>query len=172
MAIDASGNLYISTADYVIRKVTPQGIISTIAGTPGLLGYTGDFGPSSTARIGYISAMVNDPAGHIFLSDRYNNLVRVLIPQDGEPLLSVVSSHNGILRAGQSASFTIEVKDVASTASSGLVTVSDLIPSGVGFVSLSGTGWFCSGAGSCTRNDSLASGQSYPPISLVISIPC
>ncbi len=76
VASDASGNIYI--ADYfshVVRKVTPSGIISTIAGTGGA-GYNGD-------NISAVSAQLNHPAGvtigpdnHLYISDMYNERIR------------------------------------------------------------------------------------------------
>ena len=46
VAVDAAGNLYIAdTENNAIRKVTPGGLIATVAGN-GLAGYSGDGGPS------------------------------------------------------------------------------------------------------------------------------
>jgi serine/threonine-protein kinase len=50
VTFDASGNLYIRESARV-RKVTPAGIISTIAGD-GTTGFAGDNGPATSARIG------------------------------------------------------------------------------------------------------------------------
>jgi uncharacterized protein (TIGR03437 family) len=69
LAFDASGNLYV--ADYgnaTVRKITPSGTISTIAGN-GAYGYTGDGGPASKAQFGDPYAIAFDPAGNIFVSD-------------------------------------------------------------------------------------------------------
>jgi hypothetical protein len=57
VAVDAQGSLYISDRNnHCVRKVTPQGIISTIAGT-GVEGYNGDGGPGTQAQLAY-------PRGH------------------------------------------------------------------------------------------------------------
>jgi sugar lactone lactonase YvrE len=48
--LDAKGDVYIiDGSDQIIRKVDPSGIISTVAGTPGMNGFSGDGGPSSSA---------------------------------------------------------------------------------------------------------------------------
>src|ERR1051326_6438873 len=51
LAVDRWGNLYLSDTDHHrIRKITPDGIITTIAGT-GLSGYSGDGGPAASAQL-------------------------------------------------------------------------------------------------------------------------
>ncbi|SNT43234.1 Sugar lactone lactonase YvrE [Granulicella rosea] len=68
-AVDSSGNLYIAdSVNYRIRKVTPAGIISTIAGT-GVSGSTGEGGPATLAQIGYPGGVVVDNSGNVYFSD-------------------------------------------------------------------------------------------------------
>src|SRR5215471_11199084 len=51
IAVDRSGNIYLSDTDnHRIRKVTPGGAISTLAGT-GVAGYSGDGGPAAKAQL-------------------------------------------------------------------------------------------------------------------------
>ena len=80
VAVDRTGNLYI--ADYEnqrIRRVSPDGIISTIAGN-GTGGYSGDGGPATTASLCYPSALAVDGAGNIYVADSCNNAIRILRP--------------------------------------------------------------------------------------------
>lgn len=73
---DAAGNVYF--ADYnnnVIRKVTPSGVISTVAGTAAL-GYNGDNIPASSAMLNRPNDVAVDAAGNLYIADRYNNRVR------------------------------------------------------------------------------------------------
>jgi hypothetical protein len=54
IAVDSAGNLYIAdAANAVVRKVTPGGVISTVAGTGGVAGYAGDGGPATAAQMLY-----------------------------------------------------------------------------------------------------------------------
>lgn len=73
---DIAGNVYIAdTLDYRIRKVTPAGIISTIAGT-GVPGFSGDGGPATAARLSSPENPAIDGSGNIYFADSENNRVR------------------------------------------------------------------------------------------------
>ena len=77
---DGSGNFYI--ADYsnsAVRKVTPAGIISTIAGN-GTAGYSGDDGPATSAELSGPAGLALDSSGNLYIGDRGNNTVRKVTP--------------------------------------------------------------------------------------------
>jgi trimeric autotransporter adhesin len=75
-AVDSSGNLYIadSLANRV-RKVTPSGIITTLAGT-GQTGSGGDNGPGALAVLNNPTAVAVDPGGNVYIGDSNNNVIR------------------------------------------------------------------------------------------------
>jgi hypothetical protein len=85
VAVDTAGNLYItesfSTANFV-SKVTPNGIITTIAGSPqGGTGFSGDGGPATNAQfkfddIGGSNGIAVDSSGNIYIADVFNGRVR------------------------------------------------------------------------------------------------
>jgi hypothetical protein len=53
LALDQSGNLYLAdTGNHCVRRVSPKGIITTIAGT-GKAGFSGDGGPAANAQLAY-----------------------------------------------------------------------------------------------------------------------
>jgi uncharacterized protein (TIGR03437 family) len=80
--VDFTGNLYIAdTASNRIRKVTPAGVISTVAGT-GASGFSGDEGPATAARIAGPLGVAVDGGGTIFFSDTGNHRIR-LVTTDG-----------------------------------------------------------------------------------------
>lgn len=58
-----------------IRRVAPDGIITTVAGT-GARGYTGDGGPAAAATLDLPHELRFDAAGNIFIADTGNNAVR------------------------------------------------------------------------------------------------
>ena len=77
---DAAGNVYFADAqNHVVRKVTPAGIITTIAGN-GTNGYSGDGGPATSAKIGLPLGLALDSAGNLYISDQYNSVVRKVSP--------------------------------------------------------------------------------------------
>ena len=99
LAVDASGNVYIAdTLNGRIRKLTPSGTITTIAGT-GALYYSGDGGPAAQAAMYFPRGVAVDPSGNIYIADTANSVVRQL--QGGA--LPVVSA-NGVVNAASFAS--------------------------------------------------------------------
>jgi hypothetical protein len=62
LARAADGTLYIAdTNNHRVRKVSPDGVISTVAGT-GISGYSGDGGPASEARLWFPRSLALDSA--------------------------------------------------------------------------------------------------------------
>jgi len=75
-AVDKNGNLYIADEfNQRIRKVKPDGMISTFAGT-GFTGYTGDGGPATNATFDFPSGLAIDQQGNVFIGDWFNNVIR------------------------------------------------------------------------------------------------
>jgi hypothetical protein len=167
-AVDGVGNLYIAdSGNYVIREVTVDGTIATIAGN-GTYGYSGDGGPATSAQLRDPFAVAVDGAGHVYVSDSDNLVVRLLTPQasgSGSAALAITKTHQGNFSVW-GGTYTIVVGNAAGAApTSGAVTVTENIPSGLIVSGMSGTGWSCSGA-TCTRSDVLNAGSSYPPITV------
>jgi sugar lactone lactonase YvrE len=80
LAIDGAGNLYIAeNAAHRVRKVSPQGIINTVAGT-GSAGYSGDGGPATSAQLNWPVGLALDTAGNLFIADVANQVIRKVSP--------------------------------------------------------------------------------------------
>ncbi len=80
VAVDASGNLYISElTGGDVRKVSPDGIISIVAGT-GIPGFSGDGGPAASAQLFEPSGLAVDAAGGLYIADVYNDRIRKVSP--------------------------------------------------------------------------------------------
>lgn len=77
IALDASGNLYISdVVNQRIRRVNVStGVISTVAGN-GTAAYTGDGGLATSASLSFPQGIALDSAGNLFIADSSNNVVR------------------------------------------------------------------------------------------------
>jgi sugar lactone lactonase YvrE len=73
---DAAGNLYIvEAANHVVRKVSPTGAISTLAGT-GMPGFSGDGGPAASAMLWFPNAIAIDGSGNLYIAEVNNQRVR------------------------------------------------------------------------------------------------
>ncbi len=80
VAVDRSGNLYIAdTSNHRIRKVAPDGTISTVAGT-GTGGYSGDGGQAVLAQLYNPAGVAVDDNGSLYIADTVNNRIRKVAP--------------------------------------------------------------------------------------------
>ncbi len=81
VAVDAAGNVFIADQENnKVRRVTPEGIISTIAGT-GAQAFSGDDGPASAAYLNRPAGICLGPDGSIFVADSFNYRIRKLTRQ-------------------------------------------------------------------------------------------
>lgn len=74
LAVDAAGNLYIPDQyNHVIRKVDTSGIITTVAGTPGVAANisipSGDGGPATSATLRFPSSVAFDSEGNMYITE-------------------------------------------------------------------------------------------------------
>jgi hypothetical protein len=73
ITIDSAGNVYMADElNHLIRKITPAGVATTVAGT--IQGYQD--GPVATARFDNPVAIAVDEAGNIYVADSFNNMIR------------------------------------------------------------------------------------------------
>jgi RHS repeat-associated protein len=76
VGLGPDGSLYIAdAANHVIRRVDPQGIITTVAGTGGR-GYSGDGGPATQAELLYPTDVAVAGDGTLYIADTYNDRIR------------------------------------------------------------------------------------------------
>lgn len=73
---DNFDNLYIADdGNHVIRKVSPSGIISTIAGN-GTSGFSGDGGIATDAQLNLPTGVTTDQFGNVYIADYFNHRIR------------------------------------------------------------------------------------------------
>ncbi|MBS0582296.1 MAG: gluconolaconase [Proteobacteria bacterium] len=76
LALDTAGNLYVAdTGNHAIRKITPQGAVTTLAGT-GTAGWRD--GPAVQAQFDAPIGVAVDDAGMVYVADTYNDRIRVI----------------------------------------------------------------------------------------------
>jgi sugar lactone lactonase YvrE len=80
LAVDGAGNLFIAdSGNRRIRKVSPDGIITTVAGLDTCCG-SGDGGPALNAQMSYPFGLALDGTGNLFVADLYGDRVRKISP--------------------------------------------------------------------------------------------
>ncbi len=81
IAVDGAGNLYIAdTSNSRVRKVTPGGAISTVAGNGSAYSFCGDGGPATSACLYSPVAVAVDGAGNLYITDLGNQRIRMVAP--------------------------------------------------------------------------------------------
>jgi sugar lactone lactonase YvrE len=78
MAVDRDGNIYIAEYYGTIRKITPAGIVTILAGAAGLPGFTDGVG--GAARFSTPSALAVDGSGNVYVADTYGHTIRKITP--------------------------------------------------------------------------------------------
>ncbi|ADP85100.1 serine/threonine-protein kinase [Pseudofrankia inefficax] len=78
--VDKNGNIYVpDTANNRIRKITPDGKITTVVGN-GTAGFSGDGGPATQAEINSVEGIAVGPDGSLYLADYSNERIRKVTP--------------------------------------------------------------------------------------------
>ena len=81
VAVDGDGNLYVADADnHTIRKITPAGVVTTLAGTAESYGSADGRGP--LARFSRPYGVAVDGDGNLYVADRNNHTIRKITPAD------------------------------------------------------------------------------------------
>jgi YD repeat-containing protein len=80
ICLDDRGNLFVADgSNYRIRRIDPDGVITTVAGN-GQRGYSGDGGPARDAALGYPQGVAVDAVGNLYITDVDNNRIRKVSP--------------------------------------------------------------------------------------------
>jgi sugar lactone lactonase YvrE len=79
IAVDGAGTIYVADSNnQTIRKVTPEGVVTTLAGQSGYSGSAD--GVNTNAQFYYPNALALDHHGIIYVADTYNNTIRRVTP--------------------------------------------------------------------------------------------
>jgi streptogramin lyase len=93
IALDTSGNLYVANAADTIRKITPSGVVSTLAGIAEQVGSVD--GTGTAARFNLPVGIAVDSSGNVYVADTGNDLIRKVTPAGAVTTLAGVSTSTG-----------------------------------------------------------------------------
>jgi sugar lactone lactonase YvrE len=78
-AVDANGNLYVSDSEFnTIRKITPTGVVMTLAGSAGITGHAD--GAGTDAQFNQPNDLGVDASGNVYVADSGNDTIRKITP--------------------------------------------------------------------------------------------
>lgn len=123
LAVDENDNLFISEYDDHIRWVSPNGIMTTIAGT-GNDGYNGDGGPAILALLSNPTGVTLDAAGNIYFADSNNSRIRKIAA------FPAISTNTPSLTFGLTPVGTNSVSQTVVVSALGAATISSFDTSG------------------------------------------
>jgi sugar lactone lactonase YvrE len=159
IAVDLQGNLYVAeTTGCVIRKITPAGAVTTLAGSPGVIGSAD--GQGSAARFNAPRGIAVDAAGTVYVSDTENNTIRKITPAGLVSTFAGVAGTSGSVDgAGSGARFdspiglAVDAGGNVFVADSSNVTIRKITPDGnvTTFAGLARSQGFADGVGTAAR---------------------
>ena len=137
LAVDAAGVMYVSDqGNSAMRKVAPNGVVSTLAGSPTTSGFANGTGTAALFSSQMGQAAV-DVAGNIYVSDNGNNMIRKITPAG--VVSTVVGSTTSGFADGPAASATLNFPHGVAVDGAGNVYVGDSCNNAVRKVTPGGT---------------------------------
>jgi len=122
LAADAAGNLYVAdTSNHTIRKITPDGTVSTFAGQASNPGHLDGIG--SAARFVYPEGVAVDAAGNVYVADTANNTIRKISPTGNVITLAGLAATSGSTDGTASAALFRNPEDIAVDAGGNVYVV-------------------------------------------------
>jgi sugar lactone lactonase YvrE len=131
IATDSAGNVYVAdSGNDTIRKITPAGVVTTLAGTTGVSGSTDGTGAAASFRNSY--GIATDGAGNVYVADTDNHTIRKITPAGEVTTLAGTAGQNGFtpgaLPGGLPSPRCITVfgKTLYFTSENGVVSITNL----------------------------------------------
>jgi hypothetical protein len=106
VAVDSAGNLFVADSNNdTLREVTPSGLVTTIAGSPGVTGSVD--GLCANARFYTPADVAVDARGVVYVADNVNNTLRRIVPGALAAPQVQTQPASETVKPGQTAEFTV-----------------------------------------------------------------
>ncbi len=157
VAVDGSGNVYVSDrGNNKIRKISPSGVVSTLAGS----GFQGSVdGTGSAASFNSPTGVAVDGSGNVYVADQYNHKIRKVSPLGVVSTVAGSGSQSSVDGTGIAASF--DAPTGVAVDGNGNVYVADYGNHKIRKVSPSGVVSTLAGSGSLGSVDGTGSAASF-----------
>lgn len=124
LAVDAAGNIYAAdSGSHIIRKITPEGVVTTIAGLAGSPGSSD--GSGSTARFKGPHGIAIDRNGDLFVADSFNSTIRRIDPSGVVTTVAGNAGDDGGIADGPGSSARFNVPLGVAAGENGTIYVAD-----------------------------------------------
>ncbi len=160
VAVDSSGNVYVTDQyNNTLRKVTPWGLVTTLAGFAGG-GYGSADGPAARALFSNPTAVAADRSGNVYVADTGNNTIRQITADGMVTTLAGLAGNSGtddgtnsVARFDAPYALTVDLAGVVYVADTYNNAIRKITPGGVvtTLAGLAGTSGSTDGTGSAAR---------------------
>ncbi|MFO1497894.1 MAG: hypothetical protein U1G07_05785 [Verrucomicrobiota bacterium] len=142
VAVDNAGNVYVGDSwNHTIRKVTPAGVVTTLAGLAGSSGSAD--GTNRNARFNFPSGLAVDSATNIYVADGENHTIRKITPVGTNWVVTTLAGKAG--RSGSADGMNSDARFNTpygvAVDSAGNLYVADTVNSLIRKMTLDGTNW-------------------------------
>ncbi|GAB2857123.1 NHL repeat-containing protein [Hymenobacter ruber] len=136
LAVAADGTLYVADGEnHTLRKITPDGAVSTVAGTAGQKGSADGSGPAGRFNLPHGVAV--DASGVLYVADTFNHTIRRITPAGQVTTLAGLAGHKGsndgmgaAARFFHPAAVAVDAQGVLYVVDNGNGTVRKITPTG------------------------------------------
>lgn len=142
LALDNSGNLYIvDQFNFTIRRMTPFGVVTTLAGQPGVAGSAD--GTNNAALFNHPWGLARDNAGNLYVSDQGNHTIRKVAPEGTNWVVTTLAGKVGVEGAvdGTNSDALFNEPDGSAVDQVGNLYVADEATETIRKLTLVGTNW-------------------------------
>lgn len=154
---DNQGNIYIADGQaHNIRKITPAGVVTTLAGSAGYSGFTN--GTGAPATFWHPVGLAADASGNIYVADEDNNAIRMITP--GGVVTTVAGTGSAGSSDGAAGSATFYYPCGVAVDGSGNVYVADYNNNKIRKISNGVVSTFA-GSGSAGSTDGTGTGATF-----------